>query len=51
MGVKTGSIILLHARNTPQQQKQTLYQIKGLGQSFSSKWTQEASWSRHSNIK
>ena len=31
MDTKTGSILLLHTRNTPQPQRQTLTQRKGLG--------------------
>jgi hypothetical protein len=50
MDAKIRSIILLHTRNTPQQSKQTLAQSKGPEKGFSSKQTQEASWSSHSNI-
>jgi hypothetical protein len=42
--------ILLHTGNPPQGQSQTLPQGR-LENNFPSKWSQETSWSRHSNIE
>jgi hypothetical protein len=47
----TGLNILLHIRNAPQCQRQTLPQSKRLQNNFLSKWSQETSWSSHSNTK
>jgi hypothetical protein len=43
MDAKTGSIILLHTRNTPQHKKQTLLQSKKLDKDILSSWTKDAS--------
>jgi hypothetical protein len=48
--MQTGSIILLHTRNTPQQQR-SLLQIKELEKGFPSKQTQQTKWSSYSKIK
>ena len=42
---------MLHTGNTPQWQRQTLPQSKSLENNFPSKWSQETSWSSHSNIE
>jgi hypothetical protein len=49
MDAKTGLVILLHTGNPPQ--RQTLPQSKILENNFSSKLSQETSWSSHSNIE
>ena len=38
-------------RNPPQGQNQTLPQSKRLENNFPSKWSEEISWSSHSNIE
>ena len=41
MDTKTGSILLLHTKNTTQSQRQALTQSKGLGKDIPIKWTEE----------
>jgi len=38
-------------RQRPQRQRQTLHQSERLENNFPSKWSEEASWSSHSNIE
>jgi hypothetical protein len=42
---------LLHTGNLPQEYRQILPQSKRLEINFLSKWSEETSWSSHSNIK
>jgi len=42
---------LLPTGNTAQRKRQTLSQIEKLENKFPSKWSEEASWSSHSNIE
>jgi hypothetical protein len=48
---QTGPNILLLTGNTSQGKRQTLPENERLENNFPSKWSEETSWSSHSNIK
>jgi hypothetical protein len=48
---QTGTNILLFTGNPPQGKGQSLRQSKRLENNFPSKWSEETSWSSHSNIE
>ena len=51
LATQTGTNILLLTGHTSQGKRQTLPQNERLDNNFSGKWSEETSWSSHSNIE
>jgi exonuclease III len=51
LATQTGPNILLLTGNTSQGKRQTLPQSEKMENNFSSTWSEETSWSSHSNIQ